>query len=71
MTFQRFDIGDREYVAHSARDDFAGSVNAQLAVARFERRSMPRVADFLRLLFVASLRRTKDAFARVSFGIED
>ncbi len=71
MTFQRFDVGHRENVGDTARDHFAGSVHAQLSVARLQRGLVPRATDFERLLFVASFRRSKDALAGVSFGVED
>ena len=71
MTFERFDVSRCENVAYAARDHFAGSIYAQLPVARLKRRLVPRPANFQRLLFVASFRRTENALARVSFGIED
>ena len=60
-TRQRFDVGRSEHVADALRDDFARSVHAQLAVARFERGLVPRAADFERLLLVAGFRGAKDA----------
>ena len=68
---QRFDVGRRENVADTLRDDFTRSVHAQLAVARFERGLVPRAANFQRLLFVARFCGAKDAPARVGFGVPD
>ena len=68
-TRQRFDVGRREHVADALRDDFARSVHAQFAVARFERGLVPGAADFERLLLVAGFRGAEDAPAPESFGI--
>ena len=68
---QRFHVCCREHVTDTLRDYFTRSVHSQLAVARFERSLVPRTANFQRLLSVACFCGSKDASARVGFGIPD
>src|SRR5437667_2212888 len=67
---QRFHVCRRENVADTTSDDFARSVHAQFAVARFERGLVPRAADFERLLLIASFGGAKDAPAAIRLRIE-